>query len=451
MHVYSPHTTLHKLQGLPPTRTHALVDMLMQTVFSAFHIMRRKTASLCVSWKTDHEGKPPGKIRDLLPEDLHRGTSAFIHWADYVTIYRKTALLPSDEISLTLTVQSLKDCLALCCQDEEKEKVIRESFHFLHTDDFSMKLGSKCEDHIAVYTGEDFMLLNKDGRIRHQPTHDPIPSHPMMKAVMALSKATLKTFSCSGLKAVITGKNVIYVALLYMNDTPAYYVGKAKNGIKARWCEQRCKEVNNIIYCFESTAGHFEPVVHHQQCDLAIAGAVLKQVATRRTDGMATEGTDGVALFAIDYICPKETIKKGECEIMCCSPTDHSYNGKPCKGQSQRPALDHYEQHYMNAFAELFPDSDTEPKMKCLNASDPCLCHYCSDGDVRRCGTEVALSLFLHDLQLVSEDSSTGKQLLASKKSKVSQAKKKTCRCGSTSHSRTKHRDCPLNKSAVRQ
>ena len=97
------------------------------------------------------------------------------------------------------------------------------------------------------------MLLDKVGRIC-QPTHDPIPSHPMMKAVTALSKATLKTFRCSNLEAVITGKNVIYVALLYMNNTPAYYVGKATNGIKVQWCKQRCKEVNNIIYCFEHSS-----------------------------------------------------------------------------------------------------------------------------------------------------------------------------------------------------
>ena len=347
--------------------------------------MLRKTASLCVTWKNDREGKPPGKIRDLLPEDLHRGTSAFIHWADYVTFYRKTALLPSDEISLTLTVQSLKDCLALCCQDKKKERsirVIRESFHFLNTDDFSMKLGSKCEHHIAVYTGEGFMQLNKDGRIC-QPTHDPVPCHPMMKAVTALSKATLETFCCSNLEAVINGKNVIYVALLYMNDTPAYYVGKASQGIKHRWHDQtgsHCKEVNDIICCFEYSAGHLELVGHHQQCHLAIAGAVLKQVATRRTDRVATEDTDGVALFAIDF-CPKG-------ETQCC--TSH-----------KRDVLDHHEQHYMNAFKYLFPDSDTEPKMKCLNVNESCLCHGCSDGGVHGCSTEVALSLFLHDLQLV--------------------------------------------------
>ena len=52
-------------------------------------------------------------------------------------------------------------------------------------------------------------------------------------------------------------------------------------------------------------------------------------------------------------------------------------------------------------------------------------------------------------LLVVSEDSSTGKMLPASKKSKVSQAQK-PCRCGSTSHSRITFRDCPLNKSAVR-
>lgn len=374
----------------------------MQTVFGAFHIMLRKTfisASLSVSWKT--EGKPPDEIRDLLPEDLQRGTSAFRYWADYKTYetHKKAAQLPSDVISYTLTVQSLNDCLALCCQDKEIQRIIRESFHFLHTDDFSMKLGTECEHHIAVYTGESFMQLKTDAKGPPQPTHDPVPSHPMMKAVMALSKATLETFLCSSLEKVITGKNVIYVALLYMNDTPAYYVGKAKNGIKDRWCRQRCKDVNNIIHCFESSAGRFELLVHHQRCELAIAGAVLKQVATRRTDGVATSPTDGVALFAIDYICPNEEIKKGQSVIKCCNPKDHSYNGK-CNRQSERPALDHYEQHYINAFAELFPDGDTEPKMMRLNAMDSCTCHDCSDGDVHGCSTEVALSVFLHDLQL---------------------------------------------------
>ena len=370
----------------------------MQTVFSAFRIMLRKTASLCVSWKT--EGNPPREIQGLLPEDLHRGTSAFRHWADYET-YRKGALLPdttgtgnTDTINHTLTVQSLKDCLALSCPDKEKERIIRESFYFLHTDDFSMKLLNMCEDHIAVYTDEGFVLLNKDGRI----CRNPVPSHPMMKCVVALSKMTLKAFNCSSLEEV-TEKCVIYVALLYMNDTPAYYVGKAKGGIKDRWCKQagsHCKKVNDIIHCFEYSAGRFELLVGHQQCDLAIAGAVLKQVATEGTDGVATEGTDeeategtdeeategtdGVALFAIDF-CPDGQTK-------CC--TSH-----------KRDVLDHHEQHYMNAFKDLFPDSDTEPKMKCLNVKESCLCHYCSDGVIRGCSTEVALSLFLHDLQLV--------------------------------------------------
>ena len=51
-------------------------------------------------------------------------------------------------------------------------------------------------------------------------------------------------------------------------------------------------------------------------------------------------------------------------------------------------------------------------------------------------------------LLVVSEDSSTGKQLQASKKSKGSQVQK-PCRCGSTSHSWITFRDCPLNKLAV--
>ena len=315
--------------------------------------MLRKSASLCVSWKT--KGNPPDKIRHLLPKDLQSGTSAFLHWADYKK-YKKMALWPSVAISWTCTVRSLKDHLAIISQNKkEKKRIIRESFYFLHTD-FTMKLGSKCEDYIAVYTGEDFRQLNKDGRVRQLP-HS-IASHPMMKAVMALSKATLKTFCYTNLEEVITGKNVIYVALLYMNDTPAYYVGQAKHGIKNRWCKavgSHCKAVNNIIGFFESSAGRLTRVVNNnQQCHLAIAGAVLKQVATN--------GTVGVVLFAIDF-CQEGNVK-------CCN-TSH----KEC--MSERPARDHHEQHYINAFAKF-------PKIVCLNAKlNTCRCHDCSECSIR--------------------------------------------------------------------
>ena len=70
--VLTPHY-IYTLQGLPPTCTHARVDMLMQTVFSAFHIMLRKTASLCVSWKTDCEGNPPRKYETCCQKTIRAG------------------------------------------------------------------------------------------------------------------------------------------------------------------------------------------------------------------------------------------------------------------------------------------------------------------------------------------------------------------------------------------
>ena len=344
-------------------------------------IVLRKSVSLAVCWN----GSPPPILQDLLL-DLKQETAALVHRADYKKdgLLQKAQELPQETVTMTLTVASQTDRLALSKLDEKTERVIRESFHFLHTD-FSMKLGIECENYIAVYTGKDvFMCLNKRDEI-----HGQFPKHPMMKDVVALSEMTLKAFNCSNLKEVITGKNVIYVALLYMNDTPAYYVGKASKGIIDRWHNQpgsHCRKINNIIHCFESSLGHFESVIHHQLCHLAIAGAVLKQVTTRSS-------TAGVTLFAIDF-CPTG-------DIMCCNPNPHKYSRRRCDGGSERPALDHYEQHYMNAFAELFPDSDTEPKMKCLNDIDSCSCHNCSDGSIRGCSSEVALSAFLHYLPLV--------------------------------------------------
>ena len=330
-------------------------------------IVLRKTVSLSVCWK----GSPPDILQGLLPEDLQQGTAALVHRADYKKdgLLQKAQELSSREaITMTLTVASQTDRLALSKLDKKRERVIRDSFHFLHTENFSMMLGIKCEDYISVYTGKDVFMCLNDGTDENPGQ---FLKHPMMKDVVALSKRTLKAFNRSSLKEVITGKNVIYVALLYMNDTPAYYVGKASQGIEDRWCKQgesHCNKINNVIHCFESSPGHFESVIHHQQCDLAIAGAVLKQVATK--------STVGVALFAIDF-CP--IAKKGK---ECCT-------------------IDDYEQHYINAFEDLFPNSDTEPKMMCLNAKESCLRHDCSDGGVHGCSTEVALSVFLHYLQLV--------------------------------------------------
>ena len=347
-------------------------------------IVLRKSVSLSVCWN----GSPPRILQDLLPEDLKQETAALVHRADYEKdgLLQKARKLPQETVTMTLTVASQTGRLALSKPDKKTERVIRDSFHFLHTENFSMMLGNKCEDFISVYTDKDVFMCLNDGT-DEIPGQCPNHRHPMMKDVVALSKMTIEAFNCSSLKEVITGKNVIYIALLYMNDTPAYYVGKARNGIKDRWCIQagsHCEKINNIIHCFESSPGHFEPVIKHQLCDLAIAGAVLKQVATRST-------TAGVTLFAIDF-CPTGDIK-------CCNPNRHRYRGRYCDTGSKRPAIDHYEQHYMNAFAELFPDSDKKPKMMCLNDVDSCSCHDCSDGNVRGCSTKVALSAFLHYLE----------------------------------------------------
>ena len=342
---------------------------------SCIYSVLQKTSSLTVCWKT--KGSPPNVLSHLLTECgrmdlLKRTTSGLVHLAEY-----KEDGLPQGEIkdiNMTLTLASQYDCLSLLDKPEDKRRVISESFDFLHTD-FAMELGKKCEDYIAVYTGKNFVRLSGDGKFCPQ-----LEGHPMMKAVEALSRMTLKTFGCSGLKTVITKKNVIYVALFYMNNTPAYYVGKASGGIEERWCTtstSHCKFINIIMRCFEHSPGHFEPVVHHQLCDLAIAGAVLKR--------MAEISPDGVALFAVDF-CPGGVVK-------CCNPDHQNCTKKP-------KSIDHYEQHYMNAFKELFPDSDTEPTMKCLNAMESTLCHRCSYGNVNGCSMEIAISLFLHDQQL---------------------------------------------------
>lgn len=356
--------------------------------------MLRKTASLSVRWKT--EGSPPVSLQDLLPEDP-KGNSALVYRHDCETdrlLQRAQRMTSENPTRMTLTVISPSENLAGLGfspkkkSEELKRQILKDAFHFLQKEDFSMELGAECKDYIVVHTGpgKSFRSLNgKQFLFSSVEVLGKLEQHPMFTDIMGLSNIALKTFGCGD--DFEKKRNAIYVALLYMDDTPAYYVGKASKGIKNRWCDQEnshCKEINQIIRCFEIAPGAFEAVVHHQPSHLALAGAVLKQVATRRIAG--------VALFAIDF-CP-------EGKILCCKTDCHDYNGKKCKNKSKRPAIDHFEQHYMNAFEELYPDSDTDLGLKCLNAVASCKGHYCSDGNLHGCSSEVALSLFLHNLQL---------------------------------------------------
>lgn len=254
----------------------------------------------------------------------------------------------------------------------DRRKVLKEAFHFQWTEEFSMRLGRKCEDYILVYTGKDFTTLN--GGRNDDDDLQSLERHPMFEDSKQLSTITLKTFHCSGdFTAVTTKGNVIYVALLYLNETPAYYVGKASKGIKGRWCGAQagshCKEINNIMRCCENAPGAFNLVVHQAESDLAVAGAVMKQVATNG---------GGVALFAMDF-SPMGKIK--------CSNTEHRAAAK-CKS---RQAIDHYEQHYLNVFGDRFK------KVWCLNAKESNNCHDCGSQG-HECSTEVALSLCLYNV-----------------------------------------------------
>ena len=358
------------------------------------HTMLRKTASLSVSWKA--ADSPPEYLQELLDSDDLQGTFALVHRHDFETDGRRLLqgvqrMEGNNLTRMTLSVISPTEYLAgLKCSKQnelQRKQILKDAFHFLREEDFTiMELEADCGNSIVVYSGRDehFMPLKGNKCVNLGK----LKKHPMFADITRLSNIALSTFGCrSNFETVTTKQNVIYVALLYMDNTPAYYVGKATGGITNRWCDNagHCEDVNDIIRSFTCFPGCFELVVHHYPCHLAIAGAVLKQVVT----GSA----DGVALFAIDF-CPKG-------KIMCCNREKHKYNKKKCDETSERPAIDHYEQHYIRAFEELFPDSDTEPKMKCLNAIlTTCSCHHCSDGNLHGCSTEVALSLLLHDLQL---------------------------------------------------
>ena len=342
------------------------------------HTTLRKTSSLSVHWKT--EGNPPVALQALRRDNPLQGTSALVHWGDWdwdtdKLLERVKPIVRDNCTGFTLKVSTLS--VSPSEEQKEKKELAKGAFYSLCKEDVVMELGAKCQDYIVMYTGtNNFLTFNKKRKI-----HDHLRKHPLMKDVMVLSDMALRVFDgSSDLEKVISKDNVIYVALLYLNDIPAYYVGKASGGIKERWCTH-FNAINRIIHNFENAPGDFKLALKEQACEMAIASAILRQVATRHEAGMA--------LFAIEF-CPKGNVK-------CCNRKAHSYQGKKCHQKSERPAVDHYEQHYINAFAELFLDSDTEPRMKCLNATSSCTCHHCNDGNVHGCSIEVALSLFLHD------------------------------------------------------
>ena len=348
--------------------------------------MLRKTSSLSVHWKT--ESSPPQNLQVLRRGKPLEGTSALVHWGDWDcdTDELLERVKPIVREKCTSRFNLIVSPVAFSSNEKlkrsaEKLELAKEAFSSLCKNTVVMEMGAVCEDYIVMYTGKEFNTLTG----KSSKSHHHLEEHPMMKDIKALSDMVLGvTGDSSDFKSVISQKNVIYVAIQYLNDTPAYYIGQTTKSIKERWCTDggsHCKAINRIMRSFETAPGAFEPVIDHQHCDLAIAGAVLKQVATR--------SGPGVALFVID-VCPEGKLK-------CCNP-DHQLNKKGQQVECQKKPtsiIDHYEQHYINAFAELFSDSDTEPKMKCLNAKDSCKCHYCSDGGVHGCSAEVALTLFL--------------------------------------------------------
>lgn len=334
----------------------------------------RKTASLSIHWQT--KGNPPESLRDLLPDNLPC-SSALVHRTDIGTISELLQRVPAiandleNFTRMTLTMVSPTDNLQLETGNKatkRKKKIVKDAFNFLLTVDFSMALGAECKDYIVAYSGEGFMPFSgsRNGNIL-----DKLKDHPMFEDVKELSNIALATFGCSGNFEAVTSKgNAIYVTLLYLHETPAYYIGKADGGIKARWCygNGHCAKVDAIIRFLESAPGAIEAVIHgsHQASDLAVAGAVMKQ--------MATGSAGGVAVFAIDFYHLEPDQQKGKTNV----------------------AGPIYEQHYINAFEDLFPG--IEEKMQCLNVQSPAKAHKCGDESPCQCGAEVALSLFLHHL-----------------------------------------------------
>ena len=84
----------------------------------------------------------------------------------------------------------------------------------------SHKIKNMSEDYIAVWTGEGFVYLNESGNFHRQLTED-----PMMKDVQY---GTQWSDSVTiALKQLPLRQIVLYVALLYMDDSPTYYIGKS--------------------------------------------------------------------------------------------------------------------------------------------------------------------------------------------------------------------------------
>ena len=239
----------------------------------------------------------------------------------------------------------------------KQRRVVKE---FL--ENFPTVLVAESAAYIAVHSGDGYRPLKG----KKQYSLGKLEEHPMFNDIAKLSKIAS---GCSKKK-----ENAIYVALLYMNETPAYYVGKASGGIEDRWHDSsssHCKDINKIIHILETQPNGIEAVVQNQPCDLAVAVAV-KQMAKKKAYG--------VALFAVDF-CPDGTMN-------CCFK--HGCRRTP-------KAIDHYEQHYMNALETFYPDSDTEggTKMLCLNVKKSSKHHE----NPHDCSSEVALSLLLHSLQ----------------------------------------------------
>ena len=309
----------------------------------------RKTASLSVRWQSD--SSPPKCLREFLPRN-QQWSSALVHRTDSEQLLQLVPKIARglEKVIMTFSVMSPTDNLpetAANQSETRKREIMNDAFRYLRTENYSMELGADCKEYIAVYSGKGYKTFGK-----RTVRLDKLKNHPLFEDVKKLSDSALATIGCS--ETVTTRKNVIYAAILNLNEIPVYYIGKASGGIKNRWGNGHCTVVNNIIRCLERVPDAFETVIHHPPSDLAVAGAVMKQVATR--------GADGVAVFAIDF-CPAAVI-------------------------------DDHEQHYITAFADLFPE--TEGKLKCLNVQQPKK-HYCGTESLKQCSTEVAVSLLLHD------------------------------------------------------
>ena len=352
--------------------------MCIQFTFPFNYAMPRKMVFLTVCRPKDK----PRLLEDLPEDQPYDKKSEESKWVMAHRIYRTgwdpdpVKELLDDAASkeftrLTLTLVSPTDYQDMVVsslkgkKQEIQKRVVKE---FLVN--FPMVHVAESGTYIAVYSGNGYRPLIGE----EQVSLGKLKQHPMLNDVMGLSTIALQVFGC-GEKNVTTKRNAIYVALLFLNGTPAYYVGKASKGIKERWyvaSSSHCKEANDITCYLEKQPDGIEAVVQNQPCDLAIAVAVKQMAETKAC---------GVALFAIDF-CPDGKIK-------CCNPGHELCTADP-------QTIDHYEQHYMNAFKQFYPDSGTEggAKMLCLNVIASSLHHESPDD----CTSEVALSLLLHNL-----------------------------------------------------